>query len=78
MENIIKLAGIEFTQEELENHYNNGEIYILTYRKIYKINKVGEKYSATLVYTEKGNLPITKRGRYYMWTENLVKEYYKI
>lgn len=74
MENIIKLAGIEFTPEELKNHYNNGEIYIVTYRKIYKINKVGEKYSTTLVYAEKGSLPITKRGRYYMW----VKEYYKI
>lgn len=78
METIIKLGGVEFTPEEIKKHYNNGEIYILTYRKIYKINKVGEKYRAILIYTEKGYLPITKRGRYYMWTEKSVKEYYKI
>lgn len=78
METIIKLGGVEFTPKELENHYNNGEIYILTYRKIYKLNKNGEKYSTTLVYTEKGNLPITKRGRYYMWNEKTTKEYFKI
>lgn len=78
MENLIKLAGIEFTLEEVENYYNNGQIYILTYRKIYKLNKVGNKYSAKLVYQENGNLPITKRGRYYMWTEEATKEYFKI
>lgn len=76
--NMIKIAGIEFTPEELEKHYNNGEIYILTYRKIYKLNKDGEKYSAKLIYQEKGALPITKRGRYNMWTEKTTKEYFKI
>lgn len=76
--NIIKIAGIEFTPEELEKHYNKGEIYILTYRNIYKLNKYGKKYSAKLIYQEKGVLPITRRGRYNMWTEKTTKEYFKI
>lgn len=78
MENIIKIEGIEFTLVELERHYNNGERYILKFRGIYELIKDGEKFRARKIYTERGALPITKRGRYFMWSRKQVESYYKI
>lgn len=78
MENIIKIEGIEFTLVELERHYNNGERYILKFRDIYELIKDGEKFRARKIYTERGALPITKRGRYFMWSRKQVESYYKI
>lgn len=78
MENLIKIEGTEFTPAELERHYNNGERYILKFRGIYELIKDGEKFRARKIYTERGALPITKRGRYFMWSKKQVESYYKI
>lgn len=78
MEDLIKIEGIEFTPAELERHYNNGERYILKFRDIYELIKDGEKFRARKIYTERGALPITKRGRYCMWSRKQVESYYKI
>lgn len=78
MENLIKIEGIEFTPAELEQNYNNGKRYILKFRGIYELIKENGKFKARKIYTEKGALPITKRGRYFMWTKELVENYYKI
>lgn len=78
MENLIKIEGIEFTPAELEQNYNNGKRYILKFRSIYELTKENGKFRARKIYTEKGALPITQRGRYFMWTKELVENYYKI
>lgn len=78
MENLIKIEGIEFTPAELEQNYNNGKIYILKFRSIYELIKDGGKFKARKIYTEKSALPITKRGRYFMWSRKQVENYYKI
>lgn len=73
MENIIKIEGIEFTLAELERHYNNGERYILKFRDIYELIKENEKFKARKIYTERGELPITKRGRFVVWSKEQVE-----
>ena len=82
MEKIIKIAGIEFIPSELEKYYNNEAKYILKYRSIYELYKDGEKFKARKIYTEQGKLPITRRGRFFVWTklqvESLLESFGKI
>lgn len=78
MEDLIKIEGIEFPLAELEEYYNNGKRYILKFRSIYELIKEAGKFRTRKIYTEKGALPITKRGRYFMWTKEQVENYYKI
>ena len=78
MGNLIKIEGIEFTPAELEQNYNNGKIYILKFRSIYELIKDGGKFRTRKIYAERGALPITKPGRYFMWSRKQVESYYKI
>lgn len=64
----IKLAGIQFFGEELEELMEKDERYIVTHRDIYYLevaNYVKEpKFKAKKVWHHDGELQLMRRGRY--------------
>lgn len=61
---VIKLAGIEFTQSEIDNEYAQGNVYLFKGAKVYEIrySQAQHDYYAVPVYqfTER----FTNRGRF--------------
>lgn len=75
-EPIIKLAGIEFYKQELNEHFEAGTVYIVKYKSIYLLEpanyKTEPKVKARKVYESTGTL--TRRGRYYSMTREQVNK----
>ena len=65
----IKLAGITFFGEELEELMEKNERYIIKYRNIYYLDvanyKTEPKFKVSKVWHTDDELPFTKRNRYY-------------
>jgi len=65
----IKLAGITFYGEELNELMEKDERYIITGRNIYYLDvanyKTEPKFKVSKVWHTDDVLPFTKRGRYY-------------
>ena len=66
METIIKSNGIEFYKQELEKLAFDGK-YIVKFRTVYHAT-YSKNAGARLekIYRYKGELPLTKRGRYHV------------
>ena len=78
---IIKIAGIEFTKEEIkklkEEYYDKNKKYIIKYKTIYELvyneprfDKLNEGYfGARLVYRKdkSSRIGFVKRGRFVIW-----------
>ena len=74
MENIIKLAGIEFTKKEVENIYNNN-LYIVKYSTIHAVHysSASQCFYASLIYKNpEKNMGFSQRGRYYLFSAHNV------
>lgn len=71
---IIALGGVEFTTEELNQYVEKGKKYIVHYRSIYEIHfsdAKGEFFAIKVAQVpDKGMLPYTKRGRFFMYDIN--------
>ena len=62
-----KAGSIELTEAEVNEYYNNGQIYLVSYRKVFQIfwsNAQGRFYFP-VVYHHSGDLPLTKRGHFF-------------
>lgn len=73
---IITLGGVEFTTEELNQYVEKGKKYIVHYRSIYEVRyspdkPKGEFFAIKVAQVpDKGMLPYTKRGRFFMYDIN--------
>lgn len=76
MMEIIKLRGIEFTREELENAYfKENKKYIIKYKTIYQLmygENVGFHTLEVYKNYNKKDIGYTRRGRYIMSKADLV------
>lgn len=66
----LKAGRVELSREEVQEFVDAGRVYIVAYRDIYFIdwsNNAG-RYYARKIYTKYGDLPLTKRGRFFAYT----------
>lgn len=68
---LIILGGVEFTNEDLKKFLTHDKKYIVHYRSIYEIHysdAKGEFFAIKVAQVpDKGMLPYTKRGRFFMY-----------
>lgn len=72
----LKAGRVELSREEVQEFVDAGRVYIVAYRDIYFIdwcNNMG-RYYARKIYTKYGDLPLTKRGRFFAYTANWVND----
>ena len=72
MSEMINIAGMKYSQLELENEYKNGRIILFKYRKVYVLQRsknsgffVSEKVD---LQKSKHELAWSKKGRHYWFT----------
>ena len=65
-EAVIKLAGIEFTQSEIDKECSQGNVYLFKGTKVYEVrySQAQQDYYSILVY--QFNERFTKRGRFHL------------
>lgn len=65
-EAVIKLAGIEFTQSDIDNEYTQGNVYLFKGTKVYEVrySQAQQDYYAIPVY--QFNERFTSRGRFHL------------
>ena len=72
----LKAGRVELSREEVQEFVNAKRVYIVAYRDIYFIdwsNNAG-RYYARKIYTKYGDLPLTKRGRFYVYPAKWVND----
>jgi hypothetical protein len=74
----LKAGRVELSREEVQEFVDAKRVYIVAYRDIYFIdwsNNMG-RYYARKIYTHYGDLPLTKRGRFFAdkakWVNDLL------
>lgn len=74
-EPVIKLAGIEFTQSEIDNEYSKGNIYLFKGTKVYEVrySQAQQDYYAVPVY--QFNERFTNRGRFHLVNARIANNY---
>lgn len=76
MKNIIKIAGIEFTEEELKNaFFNKAQHFIVKYRRIYNLKyDLNSGFQALLVYEQnkEEKIPLLRKEDSYYQMQNFV------
>lgn len=73
MEVIKLLDRIEYYKKDLEKLYNDGKRFLITNNSIYKID-YNKSFTCNKVYTNTKTLPLTKRGRHFIYTEKQAKD----
>ncbi len=63
----------QLTQKELSNYYNNGDVMVVAYKRIYEIKHShgAQEYIMQQVHRSFEDLPLTRRGRYIAMTPTL-------
>lgn len=74
-EAVIKLAGIEFMQSEIDNEYSKGNIYLFKETKVYEIrySQAQQGYYAVPVY--QFNKRFTNGGRFHLVNARTANNY---
>ncbi len=65
--NYIKLAGINFTKEEMQKEFTSGNIFIFKYKTIYQVHysQAQKTFSASrIMLAQPEGVGYTKRGRH--------------
>jgi len=75
----MKIGNIELTEKEANQFYFDKKRYIVSYRRIYQLNwcenyKHGGGVYGTEIYYHKGDLPLTKKGRFFAMTAEQVNK----
>lgn len=72
----LKAGRVELSRKDVEEMQETNRVYIVAYRDIYVIdwsNNMG-RYYARKIYTKYGDLPLTKRGRFFAYTAKWVND----
>ena len=74
-EPVINLAGIEFTQSEIDKEYSDGNIYLFKGTKVYEIrySQAQQDYYAVLVY--QFDERFTNRGYFHLVNARIANSY---
>lgn len=74
-EPVIKLAGIEFTQSEIDKEHSQGNVYLFKGSKVYEVrySQAQQDYYVVLVY--QFNERFTNRGRFHLVNASIANSY---
>lgn len=66
---MVKLGNVEFEKEEIMKYFfEEDKKFIVQYRSVYQIfYSKNAGFSAIKAYYYNGNLPLTKKGRFFIW-----------
>lgn len=68
---VVRIGSVELLESEAADYAEKG-MYLVTYSKIIKVIKNGDRYTGILIYSAPG---MTKRGRYFVYTRAQVEHF---
>lgn len=70
-EKVVRIGSVELLESEAADYAEKG-MYLVTYSKIIKVTKKGERYTGKTIYSAPG---MTRRGRYFVYTRAQVEHF---